>query len=91
MECLPDVHRVERLFAVGLQLGDTGEQDDPELKKFSIDHDRAYILSMLRMREPNPELFLFSCAVESAGMMIQPFMLAGRSARAPWSRIRAIR
>src|SRR5216684_2828375 len=39
---------------------DDGEAD-PELKRFSIDHDRAYILPMLRAaRKANPDLFLFS-------------------------------
>jgi len=34
---------------------------DPELKRFSIAHDREYILPMLReARKANPDLFLFS-------------------------------
>ena len=34
---------------------------DPELKRFSIAHDREYILPMLRQaRQMNPDLFLFS-------------------------------
>lgn len=40
---------------------DESDTPDPELKKFSIDHDRAYILPVLReARKHNPELFLFS-------------------------------
>lgn len=40
---------------------DEGETPDPELTRFSIDHDKAYILPMLRAaRKHNPELFLFS-------------------------------
>jgi glucosylceramidase len=40
---------------------DDSPEPDPELKKFSIDHDKAYILPMLReARKANPELFLFS-------------------------------
>jgi glucosylceramidase len=39
---------------------DDGEAD-PELARFSIEHDRAYILPMLReARKSNPNLFLFS-------------------------------
>src|SRR5215471_19196680 len=38
---------------------DEGEPD-PELKRFSIDHDREYILPILRrVREINPETFYF--------------------------------
>lgn len=40
---------------------DESEQDDPELKKFSIDHDKAYILPVIRdARKLNPDLFLYS-------------------------------
>jgi glucosylceramidase len=40
---------------------DDSDQDDLELTKFSIDHDKAYILPILRdARKQNPELFLFS-------------------------------
>ncbi len=36
-------------------------EPDPEMKHFSIDHDKAYILPMLReARKANPDLFLFS-------------------------------
>ncbi|HEX3104468.1 MAG TPA: twin-arginine translocation signal domain-containing protein, partial [Terriglobales bacterium] len=39
---------------------DEGEPD-PDLQRFSIDHDREYILPMLReARKANPDLFLFS-------------------------------
>jgi glucosylceramidase len=39
---------------------DDGEAD-PELTRFSIDHDREYIVPMLRQaRQVNPDLFLFS-------------------------------
>jgi glucosylceramidase len=37
------------------------DEPDPELKKFSIDHDKEYYLPVLReSRKHNPELFLFS-------------------------------
>ena len=40
---------------------DDSDSPDPELKKFSIDHDKAYILPMLmEARKANPDLFLFS-------------------------------
>ena len=43
---------------------------DPELKKFSIDHDKAYILPVLReARKVNPELFLFSSPWSPPGWM----------------------
>ena len=38
---------------------DDSDEDDPDLKKFSIDHDKAYILPIIRdARKLNPELFL---------------------------------
>lgn len=43
---------------------------DPELKRFSIDHDREYILPMLReARQANPDLFLFSSPWSPPGWM----------------------
>jgi glucosylceramidase len=43
---------------------------DPELKRFSIDHDRAYILPSLRQaRAMNPDLFLFSTPWSPPGWM----------------------
>jgi glucosylceramidase len=43
---------------------------DPELKRFSIDHDRAYILPMLReARAVNPNLFLFGSPWSPPGWM----------------------
>ena len=40
---------------------DESAEPDPELTRFSIDHDRAYILPTLRSaQELNPDLFLFS-------------------------------
>jgi len=48
---------------------DDGEAD-PELKRFSIEHDRAYILPMLReARRVNPDLFLFSSPWSPPGWM----------------------
>jgi glucosylceramidase len=43
---------------------------DPELKRFSIDHDRAYILPVLRrVRELNPDVFYFSSPWSPPGWM----------------------
>lgn len=49
---------------------DESTEPDPELRKFSIDHDKAYILPMLReARKTNPELFLFSSPWSPPGWM----------------------
>src|ERR1700747_1841005 len=41
---------------------DDTPEPDPDLKQFSIEHDRAWILPTLRAaRELNPDLYLFSC------------------------------
>ena len=43
---------------------------DPELKRFSIEHDRAYILPILRrVREMNPDVFYFSSPWSPPGWM----------------------
>ena len=43
---------------------------DPELKRFSIDHDRSYILPMLRAAlGANPDLFLFGSPWSPPGWM----------------------
>jgi glucosylceramidase len=43
---------------------------DPELTRFSIEHDREYILPMLReARKANPDLFLFSSPWSPPGWM----------------------
>jgi len=48
---------------------DEGEPD-PDLKRFSIDHDRRYLLPALRQaRKVNPELFLFSSPWSPPGWM----------------------
>jgi glucosylceramidase len=47
-------------YSTKLYSYDDGDPD-PELTRFSIDHDREYILPMLReARQANPDLFLFS-------------------------------
>jgi glucosylceramidase len=48
---------------------DEGEPD-PEMARFSIDHDREYILPMLEQaRKVNPDLFLFSSPWSPPGWM----------------------
>lgn len=48
---------------------DEGEPD-PDLKRFSIEHDRSYILPILRQaRSVNPDLFLFSSPWSPPGWM----------------------
>ena len=49
---------------------DESPSPDPDLNKFSIDHDKAYILPTLReARAINPELFLFSSPWSPPGWM----------------------
>jgi glucosylceramidase len=61
---------------------DESPEPDPQLKKFSIDHDRAYILPTLRAaREINPELFLFSSPWSPPGWMKAGNSLLGGSMR----------
>jgi len=56
-------------YSTKLYSYDEGEPD-PELTRFSIDHDRDYILPMLRQaRQVNPDLFLFSSPWSPPGWM----------------------
>jgi glucosylceramidase len=55
---------------------------DPQLKRFSIDHDREYILPMLRQaRKMNPDLFLFSSPWSPPGWMKSGGSMLGGSMR----------
>jgi glucosylceramidase len=55
--------------AASLYSYDDGDAD-PELKRFSIDHDREYILPLLRrVRAINPDVFLFSSPWSPPGWM----------------------
>jgi glucosylceramidase len=55
---------------------------DPELKRFSIAHDRQYILPMLReARASNPDLFLFSSPWSPPGWMKANESMLGGSMR----------
>lgn len=61
---------------------DDSPEPDPELKKFSIEHDRAYILPTLReAREVNPDLFLFSSPWSPPGWMKAGNSLLGGNMR----------
>jgi glucosylceramidase len=60
---------------------DEGDSD-PELKRFSIEHDRQYILPMLReARKANPDLFLFSSPWTPPGWMKVGGSMLGGSMR----------
>lgn len=49
---------------------DDGDTPDPDLTRFSIDHDRKYVLPILReARKANPDLFLFSSPWSPPGWM----------------------
>jgi len=56
-------------YSTKLYSFDDGEAD-PTLSRFSIEHDREYILPMLRQaRQANPDLFLFSSPWSPPGWM----------------------
>jgi len=61
---------------------DDTPEPDPELKHFSVEHDRAYILPSLRTaRELNPELFLFASPWSPPGWMKVGGSMLGGSMR----------
>jgi glucosylceramidase len=60
---------------------DEGEPD-PDLNRFSIDHDRAHVLPSLRQaRKVNPDLFLFSSPWSPPGWMKANGSMLGGSMR----------
>ena len=64
---------------------DESADPDPELKYFSIDHDKAWLLPTLReAREINPDLFLFSCVWSPPGWMKTGGSMLGGSMRKRW-------
>src|ERR1700691_702157 len=78
-------------YSKSLYSFDDSDQDDPELTKFSIDHDKAYILPRLReARSLNPDLFLYSSPWSPpAWMKFNRSMLGGtirKSGLEPYSR-----
>jgi glucosylceramidase len=61
---------------------DESDQPDPELKKFSIDHDRKTVLPTLRQaRKINPEMFLFSSPWTPPGWMKASHTMLGGNMR----------
>jgi glucosylceramidase len=77
-------------YAAHLYSFDEGEPD-PELTRFSIDHDKAYILPVLRQtREINPDLFLLGSPWSPPGWMKAGGSMLGGSMRkryyAPYAR-----
>ena len=69
-------------YATSAYSYDESKTPDPELKSFSIDHDRAYILPILRAaRAANPELFLFATPWSPPGWMKSGDSLLGGSMR----------
>jgi len=68
-------------YSTRLYSYDEGDPD-PELQRFSIDHDREYILPTLRLaREMNPDLFLFSSPWSPPGWMKSGGAMLGGSMR----------
>ena len=64
---------------------DESADPDPELKYFSIEHDRAWLLPTLReAREISPDLFLFSCVWSPPGWMKTGGSMLGGSMRKHW-------
>jgi glucosylceramidase len=61
---------------------DDGDDPDPELKRFSIEHDRAYILPSLRAAQAvNPSLFLLGTPWSPPGWMKTGSSMLGGSMR----------
>ncbi len=61
---------------------DDSPEPDPDLKKFSIEHDRGYILPTLRAaRGVNPDLYLFSSPWSPPGWMKSGGSMLGGSMR----------
>ena len=68
-------------YSATLYSFDDGEAD-PDLTRFSIEHDRAYILPMLReARKANPDLFLFSSPWSPPGWMKSNHTMLGGNMR----------
>ncbi|MGP0020545.1 MAG: glycoside hydrolase family 30 protein [Candidatus Sulfotelmatobacter sp.] len=68
-------------YSTELYSFDEGEPD-PDLKRFSIDHDRPYFLPALRQaRKENPDLFLFSSPWSPPGWMKAGGSMLGGSMR----------
>lgn len=69
-------------YSVSAYSFDDASEPDPDLTHFSIDHDKAYILPMLRAaQQSNPDLFLFSAPWSPPGWMKANKSLLGGSMR----------
>ena len=69
-------------YATSMYSFDEGEPD-LQLKRFSIDHDRAYIVPVVRRaRQINPELFLFASPWSPPGWMKDNNSMLGGTIRA---------
>jgi glucosylceramidase len=69
-------------YATTMYSFDEGEPD-PQLERFSIEHDRAYILPIVRRaREINPDLFLFASPWSPPGWMKDNNSMLGGTIRA---------
>jgi len=68
-------------YAAKMYSYDEGEPD-PEMKRFSIEHDKQYILPLLRKaREMNPDLYLFGSPWSPPGWMKTGGSMLGGSMR----------
>ncbi len=69
-------------YSIAAYSFDESQNPDPELTNFSIEHDRAYILPVLRAgRAVNPDLFLFSSPWSPPGWMKAGGSMLGGSMR----------
>ena len=69
-------------YSVSAYSYDESNTPDPDLTHFSIDHDKAYILPLLReARQKNPELYYFSSPWSPPGWMKAGGTLLGGSMR----------
>lgn len=70
-------------YATKMYSYDESPEPDPELKKFSIDHDKEFYLPILReAQKVNPELFLFSSPWSPPGWMKPDHTMLGGAMRA---------
>jgi glucosylceramidase len=69
-------------YSTKLYCYDEGNDPDPDLTRFSLEHDRQYILPILReARRVNPDLFLFSSPWSPPGWMKANGSMLGGSMR----------
>ncbi len=69
-------------YSASLYSFDESSEPDPDLKHFTIEHDRGTILPTLRAaREINPQLFLFSSPWSPPGWMKAGGSMLGGSMR----------